>query len=226
MSNVIDVKHMIGILGGTFNPVHWGHVRTAIEIKKTLALDKLLLIPSRIPPHREEPNVSAELRLAMLKAAIVNCSGLEVDERELNRPGPSYTVDTLESIRQNQQNVPLVLCMGVDAFIHLDTWHEWSRLFDLAHIAIVHRPGWLLERLNNEISDKLSRAINHRIVTGREFLQKSTNGLILPLKVTNINISSSDIRHRIIQGQSVEEMVPTGVLEIIRREKLYQNAIV
>ena len=89
MSNAIDVNHMIGILGGTFNPVHWGHVRTAIEIQKTLALDKLLLIPSRIPPHRAEPNVSAELRLAMLKASIVNCSGLEVDERELNRPGPT-----------------------------------------------------------------------------------------------------------------------------------------
>ena len=116
--------------------------------------------------------------------------------------------------------------MGVDAFIHLDTWHEWLHLFDLAHIVIVHRPGWHLESLNAEISGKLSIAINHRIVTDRELLYKRSSGLILPLKVTNINISSSDIRHRIIRGQPVEEMVPSGVLEIIRREKLYQNAIV
>lgn len=217
---------MIGIFGGTYNPVHWGHLRTAIEVKNTLSLEKMLLIPCRIPPHRDEPNVSAELRLAMLKAAIANNYGLEVDERELNRPGPSYTVDTLVSIRQEQSNVPLALCMGVDAFINLDSWHEWFQLFDLAHIIIVYRPGWHLEDLNDNISDTLSLAIGHRITTNSDQLHKSANGLVLPLKVTNIDISSSDIRRRISQGLSVEKMLPSEVLEIIKQENLYQDSIV
>jgi len=223
---IIDVEHMIGIFGGTFNPVHWGHIRTAIEIKNTLSLEKMLLIPCRIPPHRDEPSVSAQLRLAMLEAAITNYSELEVDERELNRPGPSYTVDTLASIRQEHTSVPLGLCMGVDAFIKLDSWHEWIRLFEFAHIIIVHRPGWHLEQLGDKISSTLRKVIEHRITTSNELLHKSANGLVLPLKVTNIDISSSDIRRRISLGKSVEEMLPRETFKIIQREKLYQNSTV
>jgi len=214
---------MIGILGGTFNPVHWGHLRTALEVKNSLALDKMLLIPCRIPPHREEPDVRPEIRLAMLKAALSECGGRAVDERALKRAGPSYTVDTLNSRHQEDPGISIALTMGVDAFIHLDSWHEWRRLFDLAHIIIVHRPGWLLSELTEHLKDELHSEVGSKIVTDVKLLEGTAKGLVLPLKVTNIDISSSEIRRRISQGYSVETMVPKGVLGIIQREKLYRG---
>jgi len=216
---------MIGLLGGTFNPVHWGHVRTALEIKRSLSLEAMLLIPCRIPPHRAEPNVKAATRLAMLRAAIEDVDDLEIDERELNRPGASYTVDTLTSLHHELPAATLGLCMGVDAFIHLDSWHEWQRLFALAHIIIAHRPGWTHDNMINQVSEPLREAIKPRIVTDKNDLQRSNNGLILPLRVTDIDISSSEIRRRIAQGEPVSDMLPPGVLEIIERENLYQSAI-
>lgn len=218
---------MIGIFGGTFNPVHWGHVRTALELKQALAMERMLLIPCGLPPHREVPEVDAMMRLAMLKAAIADFHNeLEIDERELNRTGPSYTVDTLQSLQQEHPGTSLVLCMGIDAFIHLDTWHEWPRLFERAHIIIAHRPGWPLDSLVEQLSGELRNAVEHRLVTNVEKLRQTLSGLVLPQKVTDIDISSSEIRRRLAHGESVAAMVPAAVLRIIEQNGLYQTASV
>lgn len=214
---------MIGVFGGTFNPVHWGHIRTALEIKKALAMDSMLLVPCGIPPHREQPDISASIRLAMLQAAVAEYHQLHIDERELRRPGPSYSVDTLQSLREENGDTPIGLCVGVDAFIHLDSWHEWQRLLELAHIIVVHRPGWPLESLSEQLSDGLRAVVGDRVTRDVNMLRQRSGGLILPQKVTEIDISSSDIRRRVAQGESIAGCVPPAVAEIIQQLHLYQT---
>ena len=131
----------IGILGGTFDPVHNGHLRMAIEVMELCALDEVRLTPLHTPPHRLLPNTTPQHRLAMLSHAVKEVQGLRIDERELQRAGVSFTVDTLRSLREELGNKPLCLIMGMDAFQGLNTWHEWTSLVDLAHIIVASRPG-------------------------------------------------------------------------------------
>ena len=214
---------MIGIFGGTFNPVHWGHLRTALEIKKALAMDTMLLVPCGIPPHRDEPDIEPDIRLAMLNSAIENFDELQVDDRELQRAGPSYMVDTLQSIREEKGDISLCLCVGADAFVHLDAWHQWAKLIGLAHIIVAFRPGWPVESLQQQVSDDLKVMLNAHMVTNSELLHEKPAGYVLTQKVTDIDISSSMIRQRIALGQPVEDYVPSGVVQIIKSKKLYQN---
>ena len=132
---------MIGILGGTFDPIHHGHLRLAVEMREGLGLEELRLIPALQPPHREAPIAGAEDRLAMLEAAVARANALHIDTRELVREGPSYTVDTLLSLRAELPAQPLCLIIGMDAFCYLDTWHRWQDVLELAHIGIARRPG-------------------------------------------------------------------------------------
>ena len=214
---------MIGIFGGTFNPVHWGHLRTAQEIKKALAMDVMMLVPCGVPPHRDEPDIDPQIRLAMLNAAIAGNDELKVDDRELQRAGPSYTVDTLQSIRGEKGDIPIVLCVGADAFVHLDTWHHWTNLIKLAHIVVAYRPGWPVETLHQQVSDDLKTMLKEHLVTNSELLHEEPAGYVLTQKVTDIDISSSMIRQRIARGESVEDYVPSSVMQIIDSKQLYQN---
>lgn len=217
----------VGLFGGTFNPVHWGHVRTALEIKKALQLTRMLLVPCGSPPHREQPDVNSEMRLAMLKAAIEGFAGLEIDDRELQRVGPSYTVDTLQSLHDELPGQSLVLCVGVDAFLHLDTWHRWQDLFIFSHIVVAHRPGWSMESLADKASKKLQTEIENRYITNSEQLTQQLSqkkaGSILELNVTQIDISSSDIRQRIQNDEPISDLMPEGVVEIIQQNNLYRE---
>ncbi len=142
---------MIGIFGGTFDPVHFGHLRSALEVKDIFGLDEVRLIPCAMPPHRESPAVTAAMRLQMLALAIKNQPGLTIDTRELDRyqlqQTPSYMVDTLESLRQEFSNETLLLFIGTDAFEHLTGWHQWQQLFDYAHIVVLTRPGFAIQPL-------------------------------------------------------------------------------
>ncbi|MCI0504743.1 MAG: nicotinate-nucleotide adenylyltransferase [Gammaproteobacteria bacterium] len=214
---------MIGIFGGTFNPVHWGHIRTALELRKALAMDVMLMVPCGIPPHREEPDINPQIRLAMLNSAVSGYSELRVDDRELKREGPSYTVDTLRSLRDEKGNIPLALCVGVDAFIFLDTWHQWKNLIELAHIVVAHRPGWPVESLTQKVSAPLLKMLHDHTVTDNALLHRTPAGYVLMQKVTDIPISSSDIRHCIARGKSIADMVPQQVLQIIERNNLYRT---
>jgi nicotinate-nucleotide adenylyltransferase len=213
----------VGLFGGTFNPVHWGHLRTALEIKKALRLTRMLLVPCGSPPHREQPDVNSETRLAMLKAAVTGYSELEIDDRELKRTGPSYTVDTLQSLHNEMPEQSFVLCVGVDAFLQFNTWHRWQDIFNLAHIVIAHRPGWSMESIADKAPKALQTEIEQRYISNPEQLNQNNSGLILELKVTQIDISSSDIRQRIINNEPISELVPEAVVEIIQQHNLYKE---
>lgn len=137
---------MIGIYGGTFNPIHYGHLRTAIEVREIFGLDELRLLPCAQPAHRATPEVSSEQRLQMLQLAISEAPELQIDTRELERAGISYMVDTLAAIRAEVRQVPIMLFIGMDAFNGLTSWHRWQELFDYAHIVVMTRPKFGAEK--------------------------------------------------------------------------------
>ena len=213
----------IGIFGGTYNPVHWGHVRTALEIKNTLKLEKMLMVPCGIPPHRQLPGVSSDARLAMLKLAIKDFPELEIDERELKRGGPSYSVDTLQSLRNEMPGQSFAMCIGMDAFLALNTWHRWQDLFGLAHIVVAHRPGWSMEKIRDQLPSELKNELKQRYKTDLAEISRNKAGTIVELKVTEIDISSSSIRQRIENNESISGLVPVAVEGYINRQSLYRR---
>ena len=208
---------MIGIYGGTFNPVHYGHLRTALEIKNLLGLSELRLVPCRLPPHRDEPDVSAEQRFAMLQLAIAGCEGMLVDPCELEREGPSYMVDTLTALRQSLPNETLVLIMGMDAFMGLDRWSRWQQLFDLAHIVVMTRPGFNIETLGAVFATRLAKNIE-------QLKQQSAGGLWFQ-EVTQLNISATQIRGLLANQGDVRFLMPEQVLDFIEKHGLYRAVV-
>ena len=212
----------IGIFGGTFNPVHWGHVRTASEIKNVLGLEKMLMLPCHIPPHREQPDVSADSSLAMLKLAINEFPELEIDERELKRDGPSYSVETLQTLHDDIPDKSFALCVGADAFLQFNTWHRWRDIFDLAHLLVAHRPGWSMNAIIEQLPDELREEMSDRLIQDAAQLKKQNSGSIMALKVTEIDISSSDIRQRVANNESISGLVPVAVETYIKKHELYR----
>ncbi|QSB02335.1 nicotinate-nucleotide adenylyltransferase [Methylomonas sp. EFPC1] len=208
---------MIGVYGGTFNPVHYGHLRTALEVKELFELEQLRLIPCRLPAHRDEPDVPAHLRLQMLEAAVADTHGFSVDRRELDRAGPSYMVDTLHSLRNEIGNIPLLLFIGADAFAGLERWHQWQRLFDYAHIVVMTRPGYA--------GLELSAFLAQRIAEDRTQFSRQTAGLLTFQEVTALAISATAIRELVATGRDPQFLLPDRVIELIRRHRLYQPPI-
>lgn len=206
---------MIGIYGGTFNPVHYGHLRTALEVKEALMLDQLRLTPCRLPPHRRQPEVSAELRLQMLQLAVADVAGMIVDRRELDREGPSYMVDTLASVRSEVAASPLLLIIGADAFIGLEKWHRWRHLFEYAHVVVMTRPGYRQPVLN----DYLAR----RLTDDPEQLRRLAGGYLYFQTVTRLEISATHIRELIGRRQDPRFLLPEAVIHYIRQHNLYRS---
>ncbi len=207
---------MIGLLGGTFDPVHYAHLRCALEVQQTCGFDSVRFIPCRQPPHRAPPHADPRQRLAMLRLAIEGQHGFEIDERELHRDGPSYTVDTLQSLRKEVGAQPLCLLLGMDAFARLDSWHRWEELVDLAHIAVMHRPA-----LGAEPSVTVRALMNERLTRDPGRLRHESAGSILLCAVTQIEISATRIRELIAGGMSARYLLPESVLDYVRRERLY-----
>jgi nicotinate-nucleotide adenylyltransferase len=207
---------MIGIFGGTFDPVHYGHLRCAQELLQDLPLDEVRLVPCRIPPHRDTPHANVEQRLRMLKAALDGAPGLRVDDRELSREGLSYTVDTLHSLRTELGSTPLCLIVGMDAFNALDRWHRWQELIDLAHIVVAHRPGWMPPQ-----TGAVAELLNRHVAQSSTELHAQPAGCILPWPITALAISSSAIRAQVTAGKSPRFLVPEAVARIIAAEGLY-----
>ncbi len=205
---------LLGILGGTYDPVHHGHLRAALELKAGLQLSSVRLIPVGTPPHRAAPVASGAQRLAMLQAAVQGEPGLLVDDRELRRPGPSYTVDTLRELKAEHQSNSLCLALGSDAFMALHTWHQWEEIFALAHIIVWHRPHWELD----SVWQALHPAVQTRVAAGRvreaQALATVSSGLIYFLPIPDLDISASRIRALAAAGSSIRYLVP----EAIRRQ--------
>lgn len=214
----VTPPELIGIFGGTFDPVHFGHLRTALELREGLELDQLRLVPSATPPHRQSPQATALQRLAMLRLAVADEPGVIIDERELERVGPSFMVDTLTSLRTAYASSSLVLCLGSDAFAGLSTWHRWRQLFELAHIVVVHRPGWSIAQLE---SPELSEELGGRLVDEIGVLRQRLSGAVLFHRVTPLDISATVIREQIRRGRSARYLLPDAVWRYIRDQELY-----
>lgn len=209
----------IGIFGGTFDPVHFGHLRSALELFEQLALQRLHLVPSAVPPHRDAPHATPEQRLAMLQLAVKGQPGFFVDEREIERSGPSYMVDTLDSLRAEVGQTPLCLILGVDAFLGIPDWHHWRRLLDLAHIVVAHRPGWSMNEMS--LSPTLRQVVRgHGLNEVAELHTRSAGGVLLQ-GVTQLDVSATDIRARIAAGKSANYLLPAAVWQYIQEQDLY-----
>jgi len=208
---------MIAIIGGTFDPIHFGHLRPALEIAEQFQLSQLRFIPSARPPHRWQPVAGAEHRLNMVKLAIADTDGFIVDDREYQREGSSYTVDTLRSLRADLQaeqiNAPILMILGQDAFHSFTEWREWRKILDLAHIVVSSRPGyqhqhapWIKGRVRNEKSE----------------LHSEQAGAIYFCEVTQLDISATSIRKQIFEGKSSRYLLPKSVEDYINKHQLYK----
>ena len=213
-----ESQQPIGIFGGTFDPVHTGHLRTAHELLTGLELAEVRFIPSRLPPHRP-PTVAPEaLRLRMLEAALDGLPSFRVDDRELRRPGLSYMVETLTSLRAELGSQPLCLLLGLDAFVGVPAWHRWRELPELAHIVVARRPG-----IAGEIDGEAGDLLRSRVITDRRALATSPAGRVLMLDVTQLEISSSAIRRLVEAGEDPRFLVPDAVRELILKTHIYAN---
>ena len=209
----------IGVLGGTFDPIHVGHLRLAIEMREQLSLDTVHLIPARKPPHRASPQTAPSTRLKMLQAAVADAPELYVDGRELRRKGPSYTVDTLESLAKENSDRAVCLILGMDAFSSLNTWHRWRDILKLAHICVANRPGADPPQ-SGEVAEVLAE---HRSERPADLL-RFAHGHIFIQEIPLLDISASRVRGRISCGLSSQYLVPERVREIIIEEALYVDA--
>lgn len=210
----------IGMLGGTFDPVHLGHLRSAVELYEHLALDRLHMIPAPQPPLRGRPQVAAEARLSLLEAGIGDTSGLYADGRELKRAGPSYSADTLAELRAEYgDDARLVMALGEDAFSRLADWHDPERLFALAHIVVIARPGYPIAQ-----TERLGELIGQREVADASALMQTPHGGLLRVTLpSRMAISATEIRRRLQQGESVRYLLPEAVERAAVARQLYQT---
>lgn len=206
----------LGILGGTFDPVHCGHLRLAIEMREQLGLSRVHLIPVSVPPHRAPPHAPAQARLSMLEAAARGVPELRVDERELQREGPSYTVDTLRSLREEYPDQALCLLLGMDAFAGLATWHRWRELLALAHIGVAQRPG-----ARASLTGEIAGLFEERRATAVADLHAAPAGSIFVGEVPALDVSASRIRRLLASGRNPRYLVPEATLDVILEDRIY-----
>jgi nicotinate-nucleotide adenylyltransferase len=208
----------VGILGGTFDPIHFGHLRMAQELAEDLGLQEVRFIPVCQPPHRGQPQGPAEHRMEMVRLAIAGNPRFLLDLREFERDGPSYMVDTLTSLRAGSSaGTPLYLLLGVDAFLGLPAWHRWRELFGLTHIVVAHRPGFSLDA---GMAPELRVEWQQRHIAQPD---QNACGRILSRAITALDISASTIRQTILQGRSVRYLLPEAVNDYIQTHHLYQK---
>ena len=208
----------IGVMGGMFDPVHLGHLEAANLAIETLGLHELRMVPCHIPNHRGSARVSAEHRLAMLRLASADYHKVVIDDRECQREGVSYTVDTLASIAQENPDAILILVMGIDSFATLPSWHRWQAIFMMAHILVLARPGPAVA-----IDPELEVDLEFREVADVERLFWGPQGKILRLEQPQIDISSTVIREQLSNNDSAEANIPRVVKDYIQTHSLYQN---
>ena len=215
----------IGILGGTFNPIHFGHLRMAQELAESLNLNEVRFIPVANPPHKLVPEISAEHRAAMVQLAIAHNPIFSFDNRELTRAGASYTIDTLQSLRSELGNsTSLILFMGSDAFTQLNTWHRWREIIQLCHIALAQRP--LSHQrphiaANEPLAKSLENFLHNHYTENADDLHTSPAGFIIRQKITALDISSTAIRDTLLHQHSANYLLPDNVNDYIHTHQLY-----
>lgn len=207
----------IGILGGTFDPIHHGHLRLALELYEHLDLQEVCFIPAARPPLRDTPATSAQLRFQMVKAAIDGIPALSVDDRELHRATPSYTVDTLRSLRVDYPTQSLCFILGMDAFLKLPQWYQWEQLITLTHLVVINRPNQIFPK-----QPVLANFLNTYQVNQPSQLHQRSNGAILTSEIPALDISATQIRQLLAEGRNPRYLLPLAVLDIINQYRLYR----
>jgi nicotinate-nucleotide adenylyltransferase len=214
----------IGILGGTFDPIHYGHLRFASAVRSALGLAQVHVIPAGVPPHRAVPVASPQDRLAMTQLGCAEFPGLQPDDREIRRAGPSYTVDTLQELHNEDRTRPLALLLGTDALQGLAGWHRWQQLFTLAHLVVVERPGTSFD--DAALAPPLREQWERRLTTDPSRLARQLAGSIMRVPVAPQPISATTIRAALAQGAAgrteVAGLLPATVLAYIERNQLYR----
>ncbi|MCC5812965.1 MAG: nicotinate-nucleotide adenylyltransferase [Ectothiorhodospiraceae bacterium] len=208
---------LLGIFGGTFDPVHNAHLRVALDIAEAGRLEELRLIPCHIPPHKATPSVDARQRMALLRLAVRDEPLFRVDDRELRRDGPSYTADTLRSLRAEFPDRHLCLLIGTDSFHGLPGWSRWRELAEHAHLVVMQRPNHGVE-----MPGELEQWLQGRQARGWDELHRQAAGLVLFQQVAQLEISATDLRERAARGGSLRYLVPDAVWEHIRTNGLYR----
>jgi nicotinate-nucleotide adenylyltransferase len=210
----------IGIFGGTFDPIHYGHLRTAFEMLQALQFDEVRFIPCGDPPHRGTTFADARQRLRMVEVAIRDQNGFVSDDRELRRDGPSYSIDTLRSLRAEFPQRSLVLILGMDAFLGLLKWHRWDEILGVAHIVIAHRPGWRAPDIG-PLGELITNHGTHRVVD----LHDATHGRIHIHAVTQLEIASTEIRQLVAAERDPRFLIPDAVRDVIKETGVYMSEL-
>lgn len=212
---------LIGVLGGTFNPIHFGHLRLAQELTDALNLKEVRFIPAANPPHKDAPSVSAFHRAEMVKLAIADNPSFKLDERELQREGASYTIDTLISLRSKiGPEVALCLIMGSDAFTGLNTWHRWQEILDYCHIILVQRPPITVTN-QPPLANELTLLLQNHYTENVSDLSNQNAGFIHMQTITALSISSTAIRSAFKLKQIPRYLMPQTVIDYIAINQLY-----
>ena len=212
----------IGVFGGTFDPIHYGHLRLAEEVAEAAKLAAVRFMPSGTPPHRGAPGAGSTDRVEMVRLATDGNPRFSVDARETLRTGPGYTYDTLTELRRElgaQQS--LVLLVGADAFLELATWHRWHALFDLAHIVVAYRPGYPIDTWQSRMPEPLAHEYGARSMQQPLAVHLAPAGGIATVSMTGLDISATFVRNAIRMRQSARYLLPEAVLDYIRSHALY-----
>lgn len=216
---------VIGLLGGTFNPIHFGHLRMAQELADSLDFNEVRFIPAANPPHKTAPDVSAEHRAAMVRLGIANNPRFSFDDRELHRTGASYTIDTLDSLRDELgDEVSLVLLMGSDAFTKFNTWHRWEEIIQRCHITLVQRPLASSIATKENLPKVLETFLHNHYTENGDDLHSAAAGYVIMQHITALDISSTTIRHTFEQKNSARYLMPESVIDYIQQHQLYQHS--
>jgi len=215
----------IGILGGAFDPIHFGHLRLAQELGDALTLDEVRFIPTAYPPHRPPSATSADHRLAMLRLALEGNTFFRCDAREIERysaeQNPSYTMDTLLSLKQEMaSDSALYLLLGADAFLGLPSWHRWQELLLHCHIVVAQRPNSSLQP--EHFPQPLKTVWESAATSDVDVIRHKRHGHILLQQITALDISATRIRHDLNQGKNPRYLLPDAVIDYIRARKLYR----
>ncbi len=199
------MKPLLGIFGGTFDPVHFGHLRPALDVKQALDLEQVRFLPNSIPPHREQPWLDSATRQSLLEIALQDMPGFELDCRELEREGKSYMVDTLASLREDFPDHNLCLILGMDAFCELHLWYRWQGILEQCHLVVTGRPGFEWPSVPE------LQALEACCTSDADELKQAETGRILLQSVTQLDISASEIRKQLQSGLDIRYLLPEAV---------------
>jgi nicotinate-nucleotide adenylyltransferase len=212
-----DPQPAIGFLGGTFDPIHFGHLRPALEIGEALSLQQIFLMPNHIAPHKSSSHCSAKQRCEMVKLAIQQQPKLALDNRELNRAKPSYTLDTLKELKVSYPNNPICFIMGMDSLISFNSWFQWQEILKYCHLVISQRPRW-----HGQFNSAVQTVVDECKTIDKQDLHNLQSGKIYFQTTSQLDISSTEIRQLLKQNISIDYLVPEAVNDYIKQHQLYR----